>query len=332
MTTRHLDIFYICDESFAGVLATSLVSLFENNPPEHIGLTVYVLLTEAAKETRHRLTAIGEQYGQTVCILDARAAIHEIEALDLASYRGSAMTNLRLYFDRMIPESVHQILYLDADTLVLGDLTPLSDYPMDGKILGMVLDAYGGMLRTKEMQGRSYYNAGVLLIDCDQWRNQNCRQRILDYIQNNGGAELMHPDQDLYNMLCYDEIVRLPIQYNFQPIHRTIGERMYRTFLSSENYYSNEEIIAAREHPVILHMIRVLGTNPWCTDGNLHPDYAIYQHYNAMTAWADAPEMPTQADVIIRIERWLYRWMPRRLFVALQLLSIQVAYRLKMSY
>lgn len=332
MANRHLDIFYICDENYAGVLAASITSLFVNNPVDRLQLTVYVLLADSTEETRESLIAIGEQYRQQVCIVDANAALREIETLDLAFYRGSAITNLRLYFDLLIPEYVHRILYLDADTLVQGDLSPLCNYDLHGKTIGMVLDAYGGILQSKALKEHDYYNGGVLLINCDLWRSNHCRQRVYDYIQEHGASDLAHPDQDLYNMILYNEIERLPIRYNLQTIHRTVGERMFHTFLPSENYYSREEIVAARRHPAIIHMIRLFGTNPWYSDGSLHPDYAIYEKYRKMTPWADDPAMTVHTDILICIERWLYGWMPRKLFFALQLLAIKMVYLLRLPY
>lgn len=329
---NELNVFYICDEGFAEVAAASITSLFSHNPSNALRLTVYVLLANAGTGTRRRLVSLGERFGQTVRPVDADAALHELEALDLASYRGSSVTNLRLYFDKLLPRDIHRILYLDADTLVLDDLSPLCSLSLHGRMLGMVLDAYGDLMRgTRGKPTAPYYNAGVLLIDCDRWRRQNWRQRITRYIDQNG-APFAHPDQDIYNLVCRDEICRLPIRYNLQTVHRAVSDRVYFRFLSHSGYYSPQEIAAARECPAVIHMIRTLGTNPWNTDGALHPDSALYRQYKALTPWAGEAPRPGNADFLIQTERFLHRFLPQPLMFPLTLAAIWTAQKLNAQY
>ena len=246
----------------------------------------------------------------------------EVMSLDVATYRGSAMTNLRLYFDRLVPENVHRLLYVDCDTIICSTLQELCMFDMQNRTLGMVLDAYGALMRTPELGNAPYYNAGILLIDCDKWRGGNWSSRITGYIKEHG-AQFKHPDQDIYNIVCRDEIVCMPIRYNFQTMHRAYGEKLYFRWFPSSGYYEASEIAEARNNPAIVHMIRMLGINPW-SSGAWHPDREIFNRYKEKSFWRSEPELPDRADGFIRIERILYRILSNSLFFPLSLAAIKV--------
>lgn len=316
-----LDILYICDDGFAEVAGVSMVSLFEKNPREKIHLTVYLLGVGLTEENRKRFENLGLEYGQEVVLIDATEEYKEIQKLNLSVYRGSAMTNLRLHFDKLLPQTVKKILYIDCDTIICDELNPLCEFSLNGKLLAMVFDAYGKMLVQEEDD--VYYNAGVLLIDCDKWRLENWREQIETFIENNT-KQLAHPDQDVFNRVCRNEITRLPIRYNLQVIHREYSEQLYFHYLAPRQYYSQQEIKEAREHPAIIHMIRSMGTNPWYLDGKEHPDYEIYRYYKNKSAWKTQLPRTIQINFVIRCERILKKILPKGIFFPISLMAMKM--------
>lgn len=320
---KKLDVLYMCDDGFAEIAGVSITSLFEKNPKDIIQITVYLLGVQISEENKIRFHTLEEQFGQKIVLIDAQEEYNNIQNMKLAAYRGSAMTNLRLHFDKLIPDTVHRIVYIDCDTIICDTLLELCDFPLNGKLLAMTLDAYGRMLCDKQ-KNSDYYNAGILLIDCDKWRCGKWREQIECFIENNT-EKLSHPDQDVFNIVCKDEIVRLPIRYNLQVVHREYSEKLYFKCLAPERYYSQKEIEQARKNPAILHMIRVLGTNPWYEDGKLHPDFQIYQKYKLSSLWKNEEPKKSHQGIAIKCERILKNILPKCLFFPISLAAIAAA-------
>lgn len=318
----QIDVLYMCDDSFAPIAGVSMTSLFENNPSDKIAVTVYLMVINVSEENWKRFSLLAQKYHQTIHIIDAAAAYEDLCKTDIPTYRGSAMTNLRLYFDRYVPKTVSRLLYLDCDTLICGSLTMLSLFNMDGKLLGMVKDAYGSLLKRTRGDTASYYNAGVLLIDCNRWRSELWTAKIQEYISQNC-VHLTHPDQDIYNIVCKKEIISLPICCNFQTVHRMYSDQVYFHCMPSTNYYPVDEIAVARRSPLILHMIRTLGGNPW-NCGCIHPDRMIFLHYKEISLWKNVPEFPIKNDPIISIEKVLYKVLPPQFFFPISLWAIRI--------
>lgn len=319
---NKLDVLYICDDMFAEVAGVSLTSLFENNPKDRISLCVYVLVVGLSRENEAKFISMGRKYGHQLKLIDASEEFEEIKSLRLDSYRGSVMTNLRLHFDKLVPETVRRLLYIDCDTIICGALTDIAQMPLNGGLLAMAYDAYGRMLT--DAADVPYYNAGVLLIDCNRWRREGWRSRIENFITDNT-QHLAHPDQDVLNVVCKDEITPLPIRYNFQVIHREYPEELYFRYLAPNWYYSAQEIREARENPCILHMIRSLGTNPWYSDGSSHPDYVIYERYKKMSFWKESSPQSLSPGFVIRCERGLKKALPMRVFFPVSIAAMRIA-------
>lgn len=320
---KELSVLYITDENMAHLVGISVTSMFKNNPAQRIALTVYILTTNMSQKNRGKFAKLAEDYEQTIRIIDVGDELKKIEKLNLSKYRGSAMTNLRLAFDKFVPQQVERLLYVDADTIICGRIDKLADYDMQGKMLGMVHDAYGKIIADKEHEGEAYYNAGIILFDCVKWRRGMWRKKIIRYINDNG-AQFKHPDQDIYNILCKSEIICLPIRYNFQPIHQMHDDKIVRSHLGRYDYYSKEEIEEGRDDPAILHMIRVFGRNPW-HQNNRHPFDAQYRRYKALSRWKKYPDGKNKIGLVIQIEIWLHKILPDKLFFPLSLWAIRMS-------
>lgn len=322
---KELSVLYITDENFAHLVGISVTSLFENNPIQRIALKVYILTTNMGKKNREKFAKLAEKYEQTICIIDVGNELRKIEHLNLSKYRGSIMTNLRLWFDKFVPQQVERMLYVDADTIICGHVDELTDYDMQGKMLGMVYDAYGESIADKKHEEKAYYNAGVILFDCLKWRKGMWRKKIIRYIKDHGAC-FKHPDQDIYNILCSREIIRLPICYNFQPVHQMYDDKIVYRYLGKYDYYSKDEIAEGRNNPVILHMVRVFGRNPW-HQKNKHPFAVQYQKYKELSPWKECLNSENKVGIVIGIEIILHKILPDSMFFPISLWAIRGSMR-----
>lgn len=320
---KKLNIIYIFDNYFSDVAGVSLTSLLYNNPVDEIELTIYLLTVNLDGANLEKINKIKKESRQRIIVIDASKTYEKILQLGLTSYRGSAMTNLRLYFNELVPiVDLERMLYIDCDTIVCDSLNELADFDMKHKLMGMVYDPYGKIMRNKKHTSELYYGAGIILIDCKRWVNEKWIDKITDFIKNNS-MHLAHPDQDLLNIVCEGEIITLPIKYNFQPVHKMYNDDLYFKILAPSTYYSCAEIQEARNAPVIVHMIRTLGCNPW-EEQSIHPDNDLFRKYKNISEWKDTKYRKIKNDIVIKIERGLFKILPTKCFFSLHVFVIKI--------
>ena len=306
---KALNVFYACDDHYAPYTGISMHSLFENNKAlEHI--RVWVAADKVSQENKEKLLQQAERYGRDVVIVDAEAILQEIEGMGLQNYRNSHTTNFRLFFPKIIAPDVDRLLYIDSDTLILSSLQPLLELDMQGKVAAVVRDSL--TFRYKQLIG---FAPKDMYFDVARWKEEDISGQMQRHVSE-GRAKYSNPDQDILNIILQEKCLILSPQYNFQPIHRAYSDSCYFGVYPSENYYSVEELEQARREPVILHCYRFLGAFPW-HKRNLHPDTPLFDEYRQSSLWRDLAKPKTPGGLMFRIERMLYRVLPRRLFLRL---------------
>lgn len=296
---------------YAGVSITSV--LYNNQNAEEIN--IYVLGEEISGASEEKLRQTVRRFQRNLFFLDSESLIQKMKKLDMPTYRGSYAANMRLFLDEVLDETVDKILYLDADTIVDTDLRELFSTEMKGKAMGMVMDSLGeshkfqiGLNKQDE-----YFNSGVILFDMTKWREQKYSDRIARHVAK-VRKHYPAPDQDLLNVVCCKEILRLDIRYNFQPVHAVFSDKQYYWVMKPIVYYGKEEISKAREQVAIYHCFRFLGEFPW-HKGNLHPYNDAYDKYMKLSLWKDYQKEKAEAGLPIKIEKVLYRILPKRMFL-----------------
>ncbi len=127
--------------------------------------------------------------------------------------RLSKETYYRLLIGDILPADVHKILYLDPDIVINRDLTGFYDIDMTGKAVAGGMHMFGffesiNLIRLKMDKNCHYINAGVLLINLDEWRKTVTLQQILDYINKNI-RQLLLADQDVINHIFQHSTLRI---------------------------------------------------------------------------------------------------------------------------
>ncbi|MFI2710825.1 glycosyltransferase family 8 protein [Micromonospora sp. NPDC018662] len=147
--------------------------------------------------------------------------IPDWHAADNPNYNWWTSASLRrLHLAEVVPESVERVLYLDADTLAVEDVTALHDTDLQGRCLAAVgVDrppgywpealAAAGDRRTHTR----YFNSGVLVLDLHRWREQRVGPRAAALYQAHERV-LRHPDQDTLNILLDDQWVGVDPRWN----------------------------------------------------------------------------------------------------------------------
>ncbi len=136
---------------------------------------------------------------------------------------------LRLAMSKMFPQH-NRVVWLDTDTIVLGDLDGLFNAPLGSRYFyGAVLEkekylAYCFANRDWRKGGEyyleqepifktiNYYNSGILVCNLELLRNEKMDDNLIDIVNN---QKLSFPDQDAINLLCVNRILAVDQAYNF---------------------------------------------------------------------------------------------------------------------
>lgn len=309
---NELNVLYACDENYAPFAGVSMTSLFMNNRDIE-KIVVYLVLDQVSSENKSRYRQLAEEYGREVVLLDASEVVEKIKALNIPMYRGSYTTNFRLFFPEYIRPDVKKLLYLDCDTIVVGSLKPLLENvcgDMGENCMAMVYESVG-VRRRKFILYSSMYNAGITMFDVENWKKGQWTDKLLYHIEH-VRARYPSPDQDLLNVVCEGSILRLPPEYNSQPIHRVLPDDIYYRE-APPTYYKPEELAYAHTHPVILHTYRFLGQFPWHKD-SMHPDTERFDSYLKKSLWRDYEKKLSPQNLSYKIERILFRYLPAGMF------------------
>ncbi|HIY64007.1 MAG TPA: glycosyltransferase family 8 protein [Candidatus Mediterraneibacter stercoripullorum] len=182
----------------------------------------------------------------------------------------------RLLAPHLLPDSVHRILYLDPDTLVINPLRPLWETDMQGNIFAAAAHTGKTELANNINQVRlgtdhPYFNSGVLLMDLDQGRHEIIPEDVFRYAEEHAG-ELLLPDQDMLNAMYGSRTLEIDdFLWNYDA-------RNYNNYLLRSTGVCNMDQVMART--AILHFCG--RSKPW-QDGYIHRFGILYKHYIQLT-------------------------------------------------
>ena len=153
---------------------------------------------------------------QTIKVQEPR-----IETANVQGYL-SKEAYLRFCLPHILPH-LKSVLYLDSDTIVLGDLAyilklaeDINLRPLDEPAIFAAQDHGKNQLQRMSLLGyplESYFNSGVMLINLEKWRHENLAQRLFDLEKSEGG-KFRWMDQDLLNISLARSWGELGSDYN----------------------------------------------------------------------------------------------------------------------
>lgn len=155
-----------------------------------------------------------------------------------------------------ILKNLARVIYLDCDMVACGDLSELWHYDLQGKTIGAVEDplALKNMRRLGIGEAHFYFNAGLLLIDLDKWRRENTQERLFDYLSAHP-EQLKHQDQDLLNVVLFQQALSLPLRFNSQYFPRAYSPQR------------RQEYAVSLQAPLLIHYI--MSDKPWRCDSTV---------------------------------------------------------------
>lgn len=212
-----IPIFYACDDNFVKYTIVSLHSMMMNASPDH-RYHIYVLHTNISDEMQKKVLAMQNEaftisFEKVTCYLDSIS-----DRLPIRDYY-SKTTYYRMFIAEMFPQFTKAI-YIDSDTVVQGDISRLYFTDIGDCLVGacheqamVQVDGYGTYAEKVVGVDRNFYfNAGVLLINCEKFRNHKVLKRFIRLLEEYNFV--VTQDEDYLNVICKDWVYWLDQRWN----------------------------------------------------------------------------------------------------------------------
>lgn len=310
-------IYYQTDDNYAPVLGASLCSVLSCNRALDFGILV---IDDGISELNKKLLLqLARSFDRKLYFFGA-ADIASRELMEKFDEYSGFRKNRHSYLKVLLPAMMNDddmLLYLDCDTLGVGDVGDLLGIDLAEKPCAMALDSSVDAAYKKAIGIPAtdyYFNSGVILINVGKWKSERISEKIIDLLFS--GKRFGTVDQDYLNLAVANNCKVIPAKYNFQPFHRRYSPSEYFSVYQKEgNYYSESDLVDSSQDVRIIHFFRYLGLHPW-DEGSLHPFEQEFEEWLDKTPWADWEFSPSQLSFPIKCERLMYRVFPKRVFLS----------------
>jgi lipopolysaccharide biosynthesis glycosyltransferase len=202
----------------AGIQVTvgsALIGISQNR-----SVVVHILDGGLTNDTRKNLRELARH-----CHRGAELVFHMVTEASLETFVPGP-GNSRMYYARIgmasLMTTVERVIYLDSDTLILGDLSQVWETESAGAIVMACKDRKVCKLSEDspwplipEDENLPYFNSGVMLVDLAQWRKEGIEQQCLDLIAKPAGPYRWW-DQTILNHVLRGKVEFLPGEWNWQ--------------------------------------------------------------------------------------------------------------------
>lgn len=219
----------------------------------------------------------------------------------------------RLFLPSILPEDIDRVLYLDCDTIINRSLDELFDLDMEDYAIAGVLDTLPddkAKIAINLKTDDPYVNAGVLVINLKFWRDNYVQNSFMDYLTENNGV-VYHHDQGIINHVLKGKILIIDPRYNLTSNY--FSHPYSYLFKSNFPFYKENEILLAKNNPVIIHFTEGFLARPWIR-GSKHPLKNVYTSYKMLTKWGSAPLEPDTRPWHVKLLAYEFIHFPKFIY------------------
>ncbi len=212
-----IPVFFACDDNFVRFTIVSITSL-KANASRNFHYNIHILYTTMSREMKEAALALADD-DFTIIFDDVTHFLKAVNyRLHVRDYY-SKTTYYRLFIPDLYPNYT-KALYLDSDMVILGDISELylhdlGDYFMAACQDKLVIQQEVFSDYVEKVLGvdrNQYFNAGVILINCTQFREQRFLDQFLKKLHEY--IFTVAQDQDYLNILCKGKILWLDGRWN----------------------------------------------------------------------------------------------------------------------
>jgi lipopolysaccharide biosynthesis glycosyltransferase len=258
-----------------------LTSLFESNKDNRFEI---FLMHDGSlsKQNVRKLNLLGKKNGCLIRLIEVHTEKISHFSVHPTSHEITMPTFYRLLSVDLLPKSIHKVLYLDCDVIVEGNVRSLWDTNLDGYAVAAVKDCcfqYNKQTYKRLNYSRyyGYFNAGVLMMNLDYWRDYQLSEKIIEFSQNGKPDQLWMMDQDIINAVLYSKKMFVSERFNFQT------EFFLRSFWDTYPTDFKNKIISECEKKILIHYCGSM--KPWQRCYNKDIFYSQWDYYRKKSLW-----------------------------------------------
>jgi lipopolysaccharide biosynthesis glycosyltransferase len=208
-----MNLYTFGDPHYIRALSVTLRSALANVPS---GTQITVGLDGVSRVDRSQLERIASWFPSVEVVFFDTA---RFDRSRLSAFRSlSTATYLRLFVGDVLPD-VARVLVLDSDVLIRRSLEPLLELDLSGRTVAAARDMvisnfahpFSGIPTGSD---EPYFNAGVMVVDLDRWRDTDVKGRVLDVLRLH--PEMANLEQDALNIVLARDWIELDMTWNAQ--------------------------------------------------------------------------------------------------------------------
>lgn len=263
------------DDNYAPYCGTMLYSLLDNN--KNSVFHIHILIEQLGEENKKKLGEIAKTFNS---ILE----FHHIDSkkLDKVKFRKKKPLSKAAYYRILLPstldESIHKVLYLDCDIIVLNNIDYLFKLDIQNYALAAVKDLNTQPCCLEHYNQLSfdynddYFNSGLMVINLKYWRDNLCEPKLISFAEQD--RTVFFHDQDALNYLFKKVWYRLSPQTCF-----------FNLCLYEQIDFNNREDFL--EYINQIYIIHYAATEkPW-HKLFFYPNKSYFVKYYKQTPWKD---------------------------------------------
>lgn len=315
---------YACDDHYFRYAYVSIWTLLEHNT-ENGDLDIVFVEQDVSEVNLSSLSDLGTQFHREISI---RKFSMPQEYDSLPAVGASKTTFAKFLFSSMFDDD--KVLFIDPDTLILGDLRPMDEIDVSGCMFAGVIENLPEYHRIAAgmKSDESYINGGVVICNLKLWREVDFERQVLEFMTERSCSNNF--DQGIINELCHDRIKIIPPKYNLlAEVTEFQSAEKLKTRYGFERYYDQREIDEALQSPVIIHFTQFLYGKPLmkkCT----HPYTGLFQEYLDRSP-LDHTLSNDDCNSKVKIRRWVLHHTPFRVYLLMEKI-LDIRRRRMLSY
>ncbi len=240
----NVDVVLITDKRYVDFTRVAMKSAIETKCPDS-RYNFHIMTMELNDADKEKLKEFESD--------EIKVSLLEQKEIDLFYIRGThvSKTSLLKYYIPEVLGGLDKVLYIDADVLILHDLTKLFDTDVNDVYLAAVKDPSwffeNNHVVDLGLEKRGFYfNSGVMLMNLDKMRKDGLIEKLEEYTNNNYRTYM---DQDALNVLVGESVKLLDVEnntMNFFFEHNSIkvlGEFYGRNWTDYEDVFSRAVIL-----------------------------------------------------------------------------------------
>lgn len=216
-----IPIFFAIDDGYAPFLGVTLESMLEKASKEYF-YKIYILNNGINENYQKMLMEYqNEDYCQ-INFVNINERIKKIAELHTRDYYTNAIY-YRLFIADLFYE-YDKALYLDADIIVLDDISKLFNNNINDYYLGAICDDVANSCKEFKdytlfalgVESSKYFNSGILVMNLKKLREDRIYDKFVNMLSI--VKFIVAPDQDYLNVICKNKVKYLDKSWNRSPL------------------------------------------------------------------------------------------------------------------